>query len=47
MTHSLRTAHRVLWVTLALALVLGLGAALIFRAPAHATTLFSSAEVHQ
>ena len=42
MTRSLRNAHRVVWVALALALILGLAAALVFRAPAHAATFLSS-----
>jgi hypothetical protein len=47
MTRSLRTAHRVLWVALALALILGLAAALVFRAPAHAATFLSSDEARR
>jgi hypothetical protein len=38
MTRSHRAAHRLLWILLALVLGLGLAAALLWRAPAHAAT---------
>jgi hypothetical protein len=44
MTRSHRSAHRMLWVVLALALGLGLAIALLWRAPAHTRVMAAISE---
>jgi hypothetical protein len=40
MTRSHRSAHHVIWIVMALAMGVGLAAALLQRAPAHASAVF-------
>ena len=46
MTRSHRSAHRALWILVAIAIAFGLGAALLRRAPAKVATLTVISEAH-